>query len=92
MKAPVANRLGGEFEFEDVDVAEPRGREVLVEVRASGLCHTDLLLARHDIVPLPALLGDELAGIESQVGTEVAQLRVGNHVGTLNRVVVTSFE
>jgi S-(hydroxymethyl)glutathione dehydrogenase/alcohol dehydrogenase len=54
MKALVVNALGGEFDLEDVDVAAPCGREVLVEVHASGLCHTDLLFATHDIVPLPA--------------------------------------
>jgi hypothetical protein len=37
-------------ELEDVDVANPMGREFLVEVRASGLCHMDLLFATHDFV------------------------------------------
>jgi len=45
MKALVVNTLGRGFDFEDVDIAAPIGREVLVEVRASGLCHTDLLFA-----------------------------------------------
>jgi NADPH:quinone reductase-like Zn-dependent oxidoreductase len=51
MKALVLNVLGRGFDFEDVDIAAPIGREVLVEVRASGLCHTDLLFATHDFVP-----------------------------------------
>ena len=38
------------------------GREVLIDVQASGLCHTDLLFATHDIVPTPAVLGHEVSG------------------------------
>ena len=61
MKALVLNAVGREFDFEDVDIAAPIGREVLVDVRASGLCHTDLLFATHDFVPTPAVLGHEVA-------------------------------
>src|SRR5262245_17594769 len=64
----------------DVDIAPPIGREVLVDVRASGLCHTDLLFATHDFVPTPAVLGHEVAGIVTAVGPDVAQLRVGDHI------------
>src|ERR1700726_4878810 len=80
MKALVLNALGHGFDFEDVDIAAPMGREVLVNVQASGLCHTDLLFATHDIVPTPAVLGHEVAGIVAEVGPDVAQLRVGDHV------------
>ena len=80
MKALVVNALGRGFELEDVDIAAPMGREVLVNVQASGLCHTDLLFATHDIVPMPAVLGHEVAGIVAEVGPDVAQLRVGDHV------------
>src|SRR6202790_4617153 len=80
MKTLVLNALGHGFDFEDVDIAAPIGREVLVDVHASGLCHTDLLFATHDIVPLPALLGHEVAGIVADVGPDVAQFRVGDHV------------
>ena len=80
MKALVLNALGHGFDFEDVDIAAPIGREVLVNVQASGLCHTDLLFATHDIVPTPAVLGHEVAGIIAAVGPDVAQLRIGDHV------------
>ena len=53
MKALVVNALGHGFDFEDVEMAAPIGREVLIDVQASGLCHTDLLFATHDVVPLP---------------------------------------
>src|SRR5216683_4513658 len=80
MKALVLNALGRGFDFEDVDIAAPIGREVLVDVQASGLCHTDLLFATHDFVPTPAVLGHEVAGIVAAVGPDVAQFRVGDHV------------
>jgi S-(hydroxymethyl)glutathione dehydrogenase / alcohol dehydrogenase len=80
MKALVVNALGRGFELEDIDIAAPQGREVLIEVQASGLCHTDLLFATHDIVPTPAVLGHEVSGIVAEVGPDVAQFRVGDHV------------
>ena len=57
MKALVVNAVGGPFDFEDVDIAGPMGREVLVDVRVSGLCHTDLLFGTHDFAPTPSMLG-----------------------------------
>jgi S-(hydroxymethyl)glutathione dehydrogenase/alcohol dehydrogenase len=80
MKALVVNALGRGFDLEDVEIAAPIGREVLVDVKASGLCHTDLLFATHDFVPMPAVLGHEVAGIVAAVGPDVAQIRLGDHV------------
>src|ERR1700733_3920570 len=80
MQALVVNAVGGGFGLEDVQIAAPMGREFLVDVQASGLCHTDLLFATHDIVPMPAMLGHEVAGIVAAVGPDVAQLCVGDHV------------
>jgi hypothetical protein len=62
MKALVVNAVGGPFDFEDVDIAGPIGREVLVDVRASGLCHTDLLFGTHDFAPTPSMLGHSRRG------------------------------
>jgi S-(hydroxymethyl)glutathione dehydrogenase/alcohol dehydrogenase len=80
MKALVLSALGRGFDFEDVDIAAPMGREVLVDLRASGLCHTDLLFATHDFVPTPSVLGHEVAGIVVAAGPDVAQIRIGDHV------------
>ena len=80
MKALVLNAIGSGFELEDVDMAAPVRREVLVEVRASGLCHTDLTIATHPIFPTPSVLGHEVAGVVAAVGPEVTQLRAGDHV------------
>jgi S-(hydroxymethyl)glutathione dehydrogenase/alcohol dehydrogenase len=80
MKALVLNAVGRGFDLEDVDLANPTGREVLVEVRASGLCHTDLLFATHAFMQLPIVLGHEVAGVVAAVGPEVTQVKVGDHV------------
>jgi S-(hydroxymethyl)glutathione dehydrogenase / alcohol dehydrogenase len=80
MKALVLNAVGHGFDFEGVEIASPMGREVLVDVQASGLCHTDLLFASHDIVPTPSVLGHEVAGIVAATGPDVTQFRVGDHV------------
>src|SRR6266700_3256778 len=80
MKALVLNALGRGFDLDEVDIASPSGREVLVDVQASGLCHTDLLFATHDIVPTPSVLGHEVAGIVAAIGPDVTQVRVGDRV------------
>jgi S-(hydroxymethyl)glutathione dehydrogenase/alcohol dehydrogenase len=87
MKALVVNALSRGFDFEEVQIAAPIGSEVLVNVQASGLCHTDLLFATHNIVPMPAVLGHEVAGIVAALGPYVAQFHVGDHVvGSLAQV------
>ena len=81
MKAAVLNANKGRFDIEDVSIDSPKGREVLVEVKACGLCHSDLHLAEADFgTPLPAVLGHELAGVVKQVGPDVRELKVGDHV------------
>lgn len=81
MKAAVLNAIAGGFDIEDVQIGEPRGNEVLVEVKAAGLCHSDLHLAQRDYgVALPAVLGHELAGVVRRVGPEVKDFVEGDHV------------
>ena len=80
MKALVVNSIGGGFDPDEVDIASPIGREVLVDVQASGLCHTDVLFATNNILPMPAVLGHEVAGIVAEVGPDVQQFKVGDHV------------
>jgi S-(hydroxymethyl)glutathione dehydrogenase/alcohol dehydrogenase len=80
MKALVLNALGCGFDLESVDIAAPVGHEVLVDVHASGLCHTDVLFATNDIAPTPSVLGHEVAGLAAAVGPEVTHVRVGDHV------------
>jgi S-(hydroxymethyl)glutathione dehydrogenase/alcohol dehydrogenase len=81
MKAAVLNAHTGLFDVEDIDISKPVGREVLVEVKASGLCHSDLHLAEADYgVPLPAVLGHELSGIVTAIGPDVREFAIGDHV------------
>lgn len=84
MKAAVINAFDGKFEVEDIEIDSPMGHEVLVEIRASGLCHSDLHLAEHDFgilgVNLPAVLGHEIAGIVKDIGPDVREFAVGDHV------------
>ncbi|MFF8316496.1 zinc-binding dehydrogenase [Streptomyces bobili] len=81
MKASVVNGFGQGFHVEDVDIADPIGREVLIDVKASGLCHTDHSVATFlDLQPFPAVLGHEVAGVVTAVGPEVVEIAVGDHV------------
>jgi Zn-dependent alcohol dehydrogenase len=71
MKALVVNARGHGFDLEDIDIGAPKGGEVLINGHSSGLCHTDLLFATHDIVLTPAVLGHEVSGIVAEVGPDV---------------------
>ncbi|NTJ43751.1 alcohol dehydrogenase catalytic domain-containing protein [Agrobacterium larrymoorei] len=65
----------------DIEIDQPQAREVLVEVKASGLCHTDLTVSEADFgLPFPAILGHEVAGVVLQVGSQVTDIAVGDHV------------
>ncbi len=83
MKAAVQFELPGKLEIVEVDVDEPRGREVLIDVAASGLCHSDLhfLEGKYDH-ELPLLLGHEAAGVVRAVGDQVTTCKPGDHVVT----------
>ncbi|MDP9984585.1 S-(hydroxymethyl)glutathione dehydrogenase/alcohol dehydrogenase [Pseudarthrobacter oxydans] len=81
MKAAVINEINGRFDVEEVSIGDPVGREVLVQVKAAGLCHSDLLVASIDRGrPLPMVVGHEMAGIVAAVGPDVRDLAVGDHV------------
>lgn len=73
--------VGEPLSIEDVDVDRPGPGEVLVEVMASGLCHSDLKFLEGSFAhPMPAILGHETAGVVVEVGEEVAGVSVGDHV------------
>jgi aryl-alcohol dehydrogenase len=79
--AAVARKPSAEFTLERLDLDAPRPGEVLVEVAAVGLCHSDLA-AREGVIPvaLPAVLGHEGAGTVIEVGHEVTKVAVGDKV------------
>ncbi|GAA2182977.1 zinc-binding dehydrogenase [Brooklawnia cerclae] len=80
-QAALVARKGAPYEIEDVDIAPLRPDEVLVEVAACGVCHTDDVVKHQLIpVPLPAVLGHEGSGTVLEVGAGVDDLRPGDHV------------
>jgi len=79
--AAVLNEISGEFSIQQVEVEAPRDDEVLIEISACGICHTDLVI-RHGAlpVPTPVVLGHEGAGHIVSVGTAVTNVKVGDPV------------
>ncbi len=82
VKAAVAHRADAPLEIETVDLEGPRQGEVLVEIKATGVCHTDAYtLSGKDPEGLfPAILGHEGAGVVVETGAGVTTLRAGDHV------------
>lgn len=81
MKAAVLRDLARPMEIEDIQISKPGPREVLIRLGAVGLCHSDLHILENDLPhPLPAVLGHEPAGIVEQVGSDVRNVKPGDHV------------
>ncbi len=81
MKAAVMFGVGKPLEICDIELDEPRPHEVLVTVKASGLCHSDLHTMKTDFGwPVPLVLGHEVSGVVDFVGSEVTAVKVGDHV------------
>jgi S-(hydroxymethyl)glutathione dehydrogenase/alcohol dehydrogenase len=81
-KAAVAWKAGEKLSIEEVDLEGPHPGEVLVEIRATGVCHTDAFtLSGADPEGLfPAILGHEGAGVVLEIGPGVTSLKPGDHV------------
>lgn len=81
IEAAVLYEVGGPFCVETVDLMEPRSGEVLIQVAAAGVCHSDWHLVtgatRHQ---LPVVAGHEGAGVVAAVGPGVTRVRRGDHV------------
>jgi S-(hydroxymethyl)glutathione dehydrogenase/alcohol dehydrogenase len=82
VRAAVAHKAGAPLVIEEVDLEGPKAGEVLVEIKATGICHTDeFTLSGADPEGIfPAILGHEGAGIVVDVGPEVRSLKKGDHV------------
>ena len=81
-RAAVAVEAGKPLEIMDVNLDGPKKGEVLVEIKATGLCHTDEF-TRSGADPegaFPAILGHEGAGVVMEVGEGVTSVRPGDHV------------
>jgi S-(hydroxymethyl)glutathione dehydrogenase/alcohol dehydrogenase len=82
VRAAVAHKAGAPLAIETVQLDGPRAGEVLVEIKATGICHTDEF-TRSGADPeglFPAILGHEGAGIVVDVGPGVMSVKKGDHV------------
>ena len=81
-RAAVAFGAGKPLEIVEVDLEGPKAGEVLVEIKATGVCHTDAFTLSGDDPEgaFPAILGHEGAGVVVDVGPDVKHLKRGDHV------------
>src|SRR5450755_3196773 len=81
-RAAVAHAAGKPLSIETIALEGPKAGEVLVQIRATGVCHTDAFtLSGEDPEGLfPAILGHEGAGVVVEVGAGVTSLAAGDHV------------
>jgi len=80
-RAAVLNAVGAPLTIDTLDLAPLQAGDVLVRIRASGLCHTDLEVIQGTLAyPLPIVLGHEGAGVVEAVGSAVTSVRPGDHV------------
>lgn len=81
-KAAVAFAAGKPLDIVEVDLDGPKQGEVLVEIKATGVCHTDAFTLSGDDPEgqFPAILGHEGAGVVVDVGAGVSSLKKGDHV------------
>ncbi len=81
-RAAVAWEAGKPLTVETIDIAGPKAGEVLVEIMATGVCHTDAytLSGLDSEGKFPAILGHEGAGIVREVGAGVTSVKAGDHV------------
>ncbi len=79
--AAVVREVGGDLDFETVQLDGPRADEVLVELVAVGVCHTDLATIAGALpFPMPGILGHEGSGIVREVGGDVTKVKPGDRV------------
>ncbi len=86
MRAAVLEKSGAPLVVKDVPVPSVGPRDVLVRVRACGVCHTDLhvadgLLSTVGPSPFPLIPGHEIAGVVERTGDEVTHLSAGDRIG-----------
>ncbi|GAA5947207.1 hypothetical protein JCM3765_001575 [Sporobolomyces pararoseus] len=80
-KAYVLQELNAPFKLEDVELDEPEENEVLVEITAVGLCHTDLCVQNGAFPsPFPSVVGHEGSGIVQKCGSAVTRCKEGDSV------------
>jgi alcohol dehydrogenase, propanol-preferring len=83
MKAAVLHKPGAPLEIEEIPIPEPGPGEILIRVKACGVCHTDLHLAAGEwrLSKLPLVLGHEAVGIVEKTGEGVSNFKAGDRAG-----------
>ncbi len=83
MKAAIFYEKGSPLKIEEIPVSRPKGREVLIKIRACGVCHTDLHYLDHGVPTFkkpPIILGHEPSGIVEEAGPEARKFKKGDRV------------
>jgi aryl-alcohol dehydrogenase len=81
VKAAVISIAGAPWTVETVSIDMPRADEIRVRIAGAGICHTDLVFAASaQVMPCPAVLGHEGAGVVEAVGNAVTGVEPGDHV------------
>src|SRR5579872_7160700 len=82
MKAVRLIQPGRPLAAQDIPVPNPGAHDVLVRVKAAGICHSDVhyRAGKSRVHPLPLTLGHEVAGVVEKIGAEVSRFKVGDRV------------
>ena len=82
VRAAVAHEAGKPLTIETVQLDGPKEGEILVEIKSTGICHTDAFTLSGDDPEglFPAILGHEGAGVVVDIGKNVTSLKKGDHV------------
>ena len=81
MKAAVLAGVNQPFVIEELELDPPGAGEALIQIAATGVCHSDLHVVSGDLSrPFPVVLGHEGAGIVQEIGEGVTAVKPGDHV------------
>ena len=92
MKAAVIRQMGADQPYaesrpmtiEEVEIESPQERELLIQIKAASLCHSDLSSVNGNRPrPMPMILGHEAAGVVVECGPGVTDIEVGDHVALI---------
>lgn len=80
MRAAVMTEVGKPVEIRGVELDKPKANEVLVQIKATAVCHSDLNTLNDPTTPIPQVLGHEGAGVVVETGPNVTKCKVGDKV------------
>ncbi|MFS0764611.1 Zn-dependent alcohol dehydrogenase [Peribacillus sp. 1P06PB] len=80
INAAIMTEVGKPLSIQQVNLSEPKSNEVLVKIKATGVCHSDLNALNDKSTPIPTILGHEGSGIVEAVGSNVTSVKAGDRV------------